>query len=83
MFSCLRAPERRILSVYSRRTRKLPNKREPRMMEVVLSLLTGLAVGALFALLKLPIPAPPTLAGVAGILGLFLGPLLVAWWTKS
>lgn len=53
------------------------------MIEVLLSLITGLAVGALFALLKLPIPAPPTLAGVAGILGLFLGPLIVAWWTRS
>ncbi|MFB6111965.1 MAG: XapX domain-containing protein [Halobacteriaceae archaeon] len=40
---------------------------------VVLSLATGLIVGALFASLGVPIPAPPTLAGVAGILGIYLG----------
>ncbi len=41
--------------------------------EVVLSLVTGLGAGVLFAVLRLPVPAPSTLAGVAGIVGLFLG----------
>lgn len=35
--------------------------------------LTGLAVGVLFSFLKLPLPAPPTLAGVMGIVGMFVG----------
>jgi XapX domain-containing protein len=38
-----------------------------------LALLTGFFVGFLFALLKLPIPAPPALAGVTGIVGVYLG----------
>lgn len=46
------------------------------MREVVLTTITGFFVGLLFARLKLPIPAPPTLAGVMGIVGLFLGYLV-------
>ncbi len=44
--------------------------------EVMLSLLTGLAIGIVFARFKLPVPAPQTLAGVMGIVGIFLGYLL-------
>jgi XapX domain-containing protein len=40
---------------------------------VVLSLLTGTLVGAIFAFFGVPIPAPPKLAGVMGIVGIFLG----------
>ncbi len=40
---------------------------------IVLSIITGFVVGAVFKLLKLPIPAPNALAGVAGIFGIFLG----------
>ncbi|MFZ5632357.1 MAG: XapX domain-containing protein [Bacillota bacterium] len=43
------------------------------MKEIALSLGTGLLVGVVFALLRLPVPAPPTVAGLAGIVGLFLG----------
>lgn len=43
------------------------------MKEVFLALGTGTLVGMLFAFLRLPVPAPPTLAGIAGIVGLFLG----------
>lgn len=39
----------------------------------ILPLLTGAAVGMLFAYLKLPIPAPPTMPGVAGVVGVWLG----------
>lgn len=45
-------------------------------MSIVLSaaaLLTGLVAGAVFGFLKVPIPAPPNLAGVLGIVGIFLG----------
>jgi XapX domain-containing protein len=45
--------------------------------EVLAATLTGMIVGAAFAALKLPIPAPPTLAGIMGIVGIFLGFLLV------
>ncbi len=49
------------------------------MKEVVLSLLTGGLVGFLFALLRLPIPAPPALAGVTGIVGVYLGFKVFSW----
>lgn len=43
------------------------------MKIVAMSLITGFLVGFLFALMKLPIPAPPALAGVTGIVGVYLG----------
>ncbi|UOQ94990.1 XapX domain-containing protein [Halobacillus shinanisalinarum] len=49
------------------------------MKEVFLALLTGFIVGIIFAGFKLPIPAPPALAGVAGIVGIYLGFRFVAW----
>lgn len=39
----------------------------------VLALLTGFLTGALFRFVQIPIPAPPNLAGVMGIVGIFLG----------
>ncbi|KQB91616.1 putative membrane protein [Geobacillus sp. PA-3] len=49
------------------------------MKEVVLALITGMVVGFLFTLSRLPIPAPPALAGVAGIVGVYLGMRLFQW----
>lgn len=46
------------------------------MLELIKSLLTGLICGFVFASFKLPIPAPPVLAGIVGIIGIFLGYLL-------
>lgn len=43
------------------------------MKEVVLALLAGLICGAVFRAVKLPIPAPPVLSGIMGIIGIFLG----------
>jgi len=39
----------------------------------VLALLTGLVTGALFRFLNIPIPAPPELPGIMGIVGIYLG----------
>ncbi len=39
----------------------------------VLALLTGLLTGALFRFLNIPIPAPPELPGIMGIVGIYLG----------
>ncbi|MFC3476610.1 XapX domain-containing protein [Halobacterium litoreum] len=44
---------------------------------VVLATLAGLTVGAFFAFLRIPVPAPPSLAGVMGIVGVWLGYRLV------
>ncbi|MBM7551803.1 XapX domain-containing protein [Thalassobacillus pellis] len=49
------------------------------MKEVIIALVTGFAVGFIFALFKLPIPAPPALAGVAGIIGIYLGFKFFVW----
>ena len=38
---------------------------------------TGFAVGAIFALLKHNVPAPTVLPGIMGILGIFLGYIIV------
>ncbi|MFC0525198.1 XapX domain-containing protein [Pontibacillus salicampi] len=49
------------------------------MKTVIISLLTGFIVGFVFALLKLPIPAPPALAGVMGIVGIYAGFKVYEW----
>jgi len=41
--------------------------------EIILALITGLIVGFIFKLVKLPIPAPSALAGVVGIVGIYYG----------
>lgn len=42
-----------------------------------LALLTGLIAGATFAFFRVPIPAPPTVSGLLGIVGIYLGFKLV------
>ena len=49
------------------------------MTEVFLALFAGLLVGVIFSLLKLPLPAPPVLTGIAGIVGIYLGGILFQW----
>jgi len=49
------------------------------MTTALLSLLTGMILGAIFALFKLPIPAPATIAGILGILGIYLGFKIVSF----
>lgn len=44
----------------------------------VLALLTGILLGAVFAYIQVPIPAPPELPGVLGIVGIYVGYKLVA-----
>ncbi|WP_435194038.1 XapX domain-containing protein [Natronomonas sp. EA1] len=39
----------------------------------ILALLTGTLAGALFAFFRVPIPAPPTISGILGIVGIYLG----------
>ncbi|OAN14204.1 XapX domain protein [Photobacterium jeanii] len=49
------------------------------MGEVVLSIVAGFIVGMLFSAIKLPIPAPPVLSGVMGIVGVYLGGIAYQW----
>lgn len=46
-------------------------------LEDLFALLVGLFLGGLFALLKLPIPAPMTLGGILGVVGIAVGAVLV------
>ena len=39
----------------------------------VLALVTGFLTGAVFRFLNVPIPAPPNVSGVLGIVGIYLG----------
>lgn len=45
----------------------------------VLALLTGLVTGALFRFLNIPIPAPPELPGIMGIVGIYAGYKLIEY----
>lgn len=38
-----------------------------------LALCTGFLAGAVFAAVGVPIPAPPTVTGILGIVGIYLG----------
>lgn len=49
------------------------------MNEVILATLAGFVVGVLFSAIKLPIPAPPVLSGVMGIVGVYLGGVAYQW----
>ena len=46
------------------------------MITLLLSTLAGMLIGAIFKYLKLPLPAPPTLAGVMGIFGVLIGSII-------
>lgn len=43
------------------------------MNQAFLATITGLIVGSVFSFFNLPIPAPPTLSGIMGIIGIYLG----------
>lgn len=47
------------------------------MKDIILTTITGIGVGAVFGIFKLPVPAPPVFAGVMGIVGLWIGYMLV------
>ncbi|MCQ1060583.1 XapX domain-containing protein [Photobacterium sp. DNB23_23_1] len=49
------------------------------MSEVLLALVAGFIVGILFSAIKLPIPAPPVLSGVMGIVGVYGGGVAYQW----
>lgn len=46
---------------------------------IALSLVTGVLTGAVFRFFQVPIPAPPNLAGIIGIVGIFVGFRLVGY----
>jgi XapX domain-containing protein len=53
--------------------------RRPGMTEILIATAVGLAIGAVFRLLKLPVPVPHGLGGLFGLIGMFAGAEAVAW----
>jgi len=49
------------------------------MIEILAALGTGILVGVIFSLFKLPLPAPPVLSGIVGIFGIYVGGLSYQW----
>jgi len=49
------------------------------LLEVIYALLSGFIVGAVFSFFDLSIPAPPNLAGLMGIVGIYLGFVVINW----
>ena len=49
------------------------------MNQILLALLAGFIVGLLFSIIRLPVPAPPVLSGVMGIVGIYLGRIKYQW----
>lgn len=52
------------------------------MKELLLSLGAGLIIGIIFKVLKLPLPAPPVLSGILGIVGIYAGGKLMELFLK-
>jgi XapX domain-containing protein len=53
------------------------------MRDALLALLTGFTVGTVFVIAGLPIPAPPTIAGVCGIVGITLAFIIIGHYRGS
>jgi XapX domain-containing protein len=47
--------------------------RRKKMIELLLCLAVGLAIGVIFGLFKLPLPVPHGWGGVIGLIGMFIG----------
>lgn len=47
------------------------------LLDWTVNLAVGLVVGALFFLIKLPVPAPPVLSAVFAIMGMTLGYMIM------
>ncbi|SKC56905.1 XapX domain-containing protein [Maledivibacter halophilus] len=47
------------------------------LLEIIKPAIAGIVLGILFKKARLPLPAPPVLAGVIGILGVLIGGKLI------
>jgi len=50
---------------------------------ILKSLGLGIFIGIIFTFLKLPLPAPNSIEGIMGVVGLFLGLVLAKFFMKS
>lgn len=49
------------------------------LTQIITALMVGFIVGIIFSAIKLPLPAPPAIAGIVGILGIYLGHKCWIW----
>lgn len=50
---------------------------------LLMAFITGAILGAIFNYFKLQIPAPPTVAGIVGVIGVYVGYKLVIFLTTG
>ena len=49
------------------------------LFQILASFITGLLLGAIYTILKLPLPAPTAFAGIMGIVGVYAGYVCVTY----
>lgn len=54
-----------------------PERKKPKMVIMLIALVVGIIIGAIFKSLKLPVPVPHDFAGIVGVIGMFVGSALV------
>ena len=52
-------------------------RKHSRMNMMLIALAVGVVIGAVFKILKLPVPVPKDFAGIVGVIGMFVGSALV------
>lgn len=50
-----------------------PEKKRNKLLTIIIALFVGILIGIIFKSLKLPVPVPHDVAGVVGLVGMFLG----------
>lgn len=51
-------------------------------MTYILSIITGIITGGVFSAINLPIPAPNRIEGILGIIGVYLGFIIINHFKK-
>ncbi len=52
-------------------------RKHSKVTVMLIALLVGVTIGAIFKLLRLPVPVPHDFAGIVGLIGMFVGSALV------
>ena len=52
-------------------------RKHSRMNMILIALVVGIVIGSVFKALKLPVPVPKDFAGIVGVIGMFVGSVLV------
>lgn len=57
-------------------------RKMPKMVVMLISLLVGVVIGIIFKMMKLPVPVPHDFSGIVGLIGMFVGSMAVDVVTK-